>query len=388
MVKFGRVPGPVCFLGAIVAHLAHAQMPPAVQVGSRAAEHVLVAAAQQPAEFRYTAFPSLLRVGPDEVWIAYKVGRSHATDAGAAIEVARHTLSTGATKLIQRLPAPNPKLYQMGELVRFPDGSIGLYIDVQSVGWDGRHYRAGAETFRWNASRQEFDGPTALGPIDGVLYGYPFDFISEGQTTWQLIMAFGYHLPGGRWSVDAVRSEDNGRSWRFVRNLTEEFGGIRGNESGFVRHADGFIVTTRGYDRIERLHRTDGEFKLRHQAELTGKYPFLNSYVGRPRLFIRDGHGYLIGRNWTRPTATPGEKGGAPSEMQLCLFRFDPETLALTSCVILDNADHQRVTDGYYAVVTFSGEGDATRLHVITYKALRGAPPDIVRLDYRWADVK
>ena len=201
-------------------------------------------------------------------------------------------------------------------------------------------------------------------------------------------MAFGYHLPGGRWSVDAVRSDDNGQSWRFVRNLTEEFGGIRANESGFVRHGDGFIVTTRGYDRIARLHRTDRDFKVRHQSDLTGKYPFINSYVGRPRVFIRDGHGYLIGRNWTRPNARAGEKSESPSEMQLCLIRFDPETLAVTSCVILDNAEHESVTDGYYAVVAFSGEGDSERMHVITYKALKSAPPDIVRFDYRWADVR
>jgi hypothetical protein len=111
-----------------------------------------------------------------------------------------------------------------------------------------------------------------------------------------------------------------------VRNPTEEFGGIHGNESGFVRHADGFIVTTRGYDRVARLHRTDREFRVRHQVELTGKYSFLNSYVGRPRLFIRDGHGYLIGRNWTRPTGSSAQRGTTTSEMQLCLFRFDLET--------------------------------------------------------------
>jgi len=83
-----------------------------------------------------------------------------------------------------------------------------------------------------------------------------------------------------------------------------------------------------------------------------------------------------------------GPGGGGPSEMQLCLLRFDPETLALTGCVILDNAAHQKVTDGYYAVVTFTGEGDGTLLHVITYKALNGAAPDILRLDYLWRDVK
>ena len=361
---------------------------PTVRVAKKQAESVLVSAGAQPQEFRYTAFPSLLQTQPDEVWVAYKVGRSHATDAGAGIEVVRHVLSTGKTTLLQRMIAPAPELYQMGELARFPDGAIGLYIDVQSVGWDGRHYRAGATSFHWNGARGAFGGPTQLAPIEGVLYGYPFDFINDGKTTWQLIMAFGYHLPGGRWSVDAVRSDDNGQSWRFVRNLTEEFGGIRANESGFVRHGDGFIVTTRGYDRIARLHRTDREFKVRHQSDLTGKYPFINSYVGRPRVFIRDGHGYLIGRNWTRPNARAGEKSESPSEMQLCLIRFDPETLAVTSCVILDNAEYERVTDGYYAVVAFSGEGDSERMHVFTYKALKSAPPDIVRFDFRWADVR
>lgn len=361
---------------------------PTIRAVPRLSETRIVPADAQPADFRYLAFPSLVQMDADEVWVAYKAGRSHATDAGAAIEIVRHRLASGKTTLLHRLAAPAPKLYQMGELARFPDGSTALYVDVHHVGWDGRHYRNGAETFRWDAAREAFEAPRALGPIDGVLYGYPLEFAFEGKTTWQLIMAFGYHLPGGRWSVDAVRSDDNGGSWRFVRNLTAEFGGIRANESALVRHGDGFVVTTRGYDRIERLHRTDGDFRVRHQVELTGNYPFLNSYIGRPRLFIRDGHGYMIGRNWTRPTGAAAEKGGGKSEMQLCLFRFDLETLALTSCVVLDNADHQRVTDGYYAVVAFSGEGDAARMHVITYKALNGAPPDIVRLDYRWSDVK
>lgn len=357
---------------------------PAIRIAAREKELVLVASSSQPPEFRYAAFPSLLTIAPDEVWVAFKAGRSHATDAGSAIEVVRHTLSTGATQLIERLVAPSPKLYQMGELTRFPDGTIALYVDVHSIGWDNRHYRAGAESCRWNPARSAFDPPTSLGPIDGVLYGYPFDFISEGRTTWQLIMAFGYHQPGGRWSVDAIRSEDSGRTWKFVRNLTEEFGGIRANESGFMRHGDGFIVTTRAYDQIERLHRTDREFRVRQQIELTGKYAFINGIIGRPRLFARDGHGYIIGRNWTRPSGS----GATATPMQLCLLRFDLETLAVTSCVVLDNADNKKVTDGYYAVTVFSGAGADTRLHVITYKALASQPPDIVRFDYRWAEVK
>jgi len=360
-----------------------------LRVARRVGEQVLVSPATQPAEFRYAAFPSLLRTGPDEVWIACKAGRAHATDAGAAMQVMRHTLSSGATTLIQRMPAPTPKLYQMGELAWFPDGSIALYVDVQSVGWDGRHYRSGAEVLRWDAARGAFGAAEALPPIGGVLYGYPFDFITEGAGTWQLLMAFGYHLPGGRWSVDVVRSEDAGRSWRFVRNLAEEFGGHRINESGFARHGAGFLVATRGYDRITRLHRTDGEFRVQHQVDLSGRHPLVNDIVGRPRVFVRAGRGYLIGRNWTKPmreTAAGGTVASYP--MPLCLIRFDPASLAVDSVVVLDNADQQRVTDGYYAVTTFTGEGPAELLHVFTYKALGGKPPEIVRFDYRWSEVK
>lgn len=354
---------------------------PSVQIATPEAESRLVRSAAQPPEFQYLAFPSLLQISADEVWLAYKAGRSHATDAGAAIEVVRHTLSTGKTTLLQRLAAPPPKLYQMGELARYADGTIALHMDVHDVGWDGRHYRTGAEVSRFNPDRQAFASPAPLGRIEDMLYGYPLDFATVGNTTWQVIMSFGYHGPENRWGVDAIRTSDSGQTWTFIRNLTEEFGGIRANETALVRHGSGFIVTTRGYDRIERLHRTDGNFKVEHQVELTGAYPFIHSYIGRPRLFIRDGFGYLIGRNWTRPV-------GPKSPMQLCLFRFDPDTLALLSCVVLDNAEDQNVTDGYYAVTAFSGEDAETRLHVFTYKALDKARPDIVRLDYRWSEVK
>src|SRR5262245_2916404 len=79
---------------------------------------VLLAANAQPDDFRYLAFPSILRFSDDEVWLACKAGRAHATDAGAAMEIVRHTLSTGVTTPLQRLSAPRPKLYQMGEFVR------------------------------------------------------------------------------------------------------------------------------------------------------------------------------------------------------------------------------------------------------------------------------
>lgn len=357
---------------------------PGARIARHTAEQVITSAATQPAEFRYAAFPTILRTGPDEVWIAYKAGRSHAVDTGAALEVVRHALSSGASRLIQRVVAPPDRIYQMGELARLPDGSISLHLDVQTVGWDRHHYRTGAEVLRWDPARGVFLPAELSPPIAGVRYGYPFDFISEGTTTWQLTMAFGYLQPGGRWSIDVVRSENAGRTWDFVRDLSAEFGGIKINESGFARHGAGFLVATRGYDNLARLHRTDRDFRVLQQVELSGKHPLINGIVGRPRVFLRDGNGYLLGRNWTRPKVA----GAGANPMQLSLIRFDPETLAVTSVVVLDNADQQNVTDGYYAVAAFSGEGDATTLHVFTYKGQGGNPPAIVRFDYRWAEVK
>jgi len=337
----------------------------------------------QPAEHRYLAFPVVLTISPDEIWIAYKAGKSHALDTAAAIEVASHRFSTGATKLIQRLHPAAPNLYQMAEFVRLPGGMIALYIDVQ-VNREGKHFRVGTESYRWDAARNAFNGPAVLGPVGGVTYGYPFDFIVEGSASWQLIMTF-EHLPGGRRSVDVLRSDDAGGSWQFVRDLTAEFGGIRANESAFMRHGDGFIVATRAYDNHARLHRTDGDFRVRQQIDLTERHPaVISGTVGRPRIFVRDGQGYLLGRNY----AAPPTPGGPRRPMQLCLFRFDLETLAVTSYAVLDNAGEEKVTDGYYAVPVFSERDSRALLHVITYKGTAGKPPDIVRFDYLWDEVK
>jgi hypothetical protein len=46
------------------------------------------------------------------------------------------------------------------------------------------------------------------------------------------------------------------------------------------------------------------------------------------------------------------------------------------------------LTDGYYAVPYWQEHGRKTYFNVITYKALGGAPPDIVRLEYDWDEVR
>jgi hypothetical protein len=167
-------------------------------------------------------------------------------------------------------------IYQMGEWVRFPNGDVAVYFDVQTLGHDGRNYRAGMRENRSRDGGRTFAGLKPSPRVDGREYGYPFEFIVQGNTTYLLVMAFGYR-PGDRWSVDVIKSDDNGGSWSFVRNLTAEFGGHRINESTFLPWDDGFLVSTRGYDQRQRVYRTDGSFRMLAEADLTQGNVFMES---------------------------------------------------------------------------------------------------------------
>jgi hypothetical protein len=180
-------------------------------------------------------------------------------------------------------------------------------------------------------------------------------------------------------SVDVIRSDDNGRRWHFVRNLSREFGDAPINESTLVRFGDGFLISTRGYDNRQRLHQTDAAFRLLRQVDLTATHSFIDSYVGRPRLFVRDGQVYLLGRNWTP----------APRAMQLALFRLDPATLTVSSYAVLDNAEKADVFDGYYAMPYFRDVDGQTMMFVVNYRGIRGqSGPNIICHQFRWDEVK
>jgi hypothetical protein len=345
-------------------------------------EQQIVVAAADSGSWPYLAFPALLDRG-DEILVSYKRARSHAQDPGAALDLVRLDPVSGRASGRRALAQQDGHIMQMGEWVRFPNGDVANYIDAQVPG--APTTRAGLRVVRSVDGGQTFGPLERVGPVDGVEYGYAFDSLAEGRTTWMLVMTFA-NLPGGKpaprarapaGSVDVIRSEDHGRTWQFVRNLSREFGDVPINESAFIRAGDGFLVTSRGYDERERLHLTDGDFRLRRQSDLTATHAFIASHVGRPRLFAREGQVYLLGRNVR-------EKG----RMQLALFRLDLATLGVASYATLDNAEGANVSDGYYAMPYFRGEGADTRLHVITYKALRPQPPDLIRLSFRWDEVK
>ena len=74
--------------------------------------------------------------------------------------------------------------------------------------------------------------------------------------------------------------------------------------------------------------------------------------------------------------------------MQLALFKFDPQTLAITRHVVLDNAEQQPVADGYYAQPYWTEQQGRTGFHVITYKSGAQKVPDIIRLEFDWEEVR
>lgn len=341
---------------------------------------------------RYPAFPALWRLEGDRVLITYKDGTGHTHDPGAELAVVERTLTSGEQREVARFVPPVPLLYQCAEPVRFADGTLALFIDTQRIGPEPRHYRA---PMRWTRSRdggRSFGAAQEFPVVDGVGYGYPFEAQTSGGETLLMVMTFGY-LPGGRWSVDMLRTRDSGVTWQRIRNLSEELNVPGFNEGTFLAHGDGYLVASRSYDRQARLHEVDREFRRRRDINLTEASAWINGYIGRPRLFRHDGAIFLIGRNWTQPLSTPGSARSAdnplgfPRAQQLCLFRIDPHMLRPVSCWILDNAEQGAVSDGYYAVVATTGAADDPRLHVITYKGVNGGPTYLPHLQFKWSEL-
>ena len=324
----------------------------------------------------YLAFPAIVETGENEILMSYKRGEAHARDTGAVLEVIRLDLESG--DIVQdpiQLGFPD-EIMQMGEWIRFPNGTLATYIDAQTVR-EGKHTRTGLTRAVSRDNGKSFGPLERVGAIEGVEYGYLFDSATVGERLYALIMTFEY-LAGGRRSVDALYTDDNGASWRFIKNLSQEFGDIRINESSLIPHGRGFIVATRGYDNMQRLHQVDLDFNLIRETNITEDTPSIDSYIGRPRLFAYDGEHFLAGRNWrNRDRSIP---------MELGLIRFDPQSLKVKKHYVIDNIERGKVTDAYYPCPIIVDTGSKKLLNVFDYRAYHGNSPDIIRLQFDSAE--
>ena len=325
----------------------------------------------------YLGFPALLPIGNNEVLLSYKRGYAHAKDPGTGLEIIRFDLEENHRVGDRIRMGMFDRVMQMGEWIRFPNGVLGTFIDAQLIDDDNHHIRIGLLYSLSYNNGKTLSPLQPLGVVDGVEYGYLFDTVTIGKRVYALIMTFEY-LAGGRRSVDAIYTDDNGENWHFIRNLSQEFGNIPINESGLIPYDDGFIVVTRGYDSRARLHRVDRDFNLIRQTDLTEITPTIASYVGRPRLFTMGGKHFLIGRN--RRSSEPGTR------MELGLMRFDPESLTVEKQFVLDNMQQDPVTDGYYPFPILVESGERTLLNIFDYRAKDGNSPDIIRLQFDSAE--
>ncbi len=378
----------------------------------RAVEHLVpfyqytqtLVAAEDMDGGRYLAFPITVRLDENEILVGYKRGYSHAFDREADFDLLR--LNPG-TERIRRLLPPlhrDQLNLQNGEFVRFGNGDIACYIDVQQPGREAgsnEATRLGLIEFRSKDNGSTFSDVGRIGLVDGVEYGYAFDSITEGPTTWMLAMTFA-NLPGGRsisptrpkaGHVAVLRSDDYGKNWRRVKDLTETFKSPL-NESAFMRYQDGFLFVCRPYANEQPVVVTDAEFTVRRRVDLVAKYDFIAQGMGRPRVFTRDGRVYILARNTFKDTATliaprpVTSAGQVVNRAKLGLFRLNPETLVIEKHVILDNAENQRVASAYYATPYWATKKGHTYFNVVTYKQITGRMPDIVRFEYDWDEVK
>ncbi|EDL60187.1 hypothetical protein PM8797T_20598 [Gimesia maris DSM 8797] len=340
-------------------------------------------------QMSYLAFPAVLRLNSKEILISYKRGRRHSSDPGAVLEMVR--FDTGTNEITERrvIGEQQPLIFQMGEWVQFPQGRIGNLVDVQKVVQARkRNHRTGVYWTMSDDQGKTFSPMQKLGPIDGVEYGYIFESAVVGDTVYLLAMDFpeltarksAYDEQGKRiyGQVSVIASADNGQSWKHVRNLSREFGDLNLNESSIIVDGTGFLIATRGYDNRVRLHRVDQDFKLIKQRDLTAACETIGTHIGRPRLFKRNGHLYLLGRN---------SRGGP---MELALFRINPDSFDVERHVVLDPEPGVTIKDGYYAVPYFQQNNDQTLFNVVTYRMSAGNQknPELVRLEFLWNEIR
>ncbi len=237
----------------------------------------IIAASAETPDRLYLAFPAVVDLGA-EVLVSFKRGRLHAGDLDARLEWLCYDKKSGRTLPQGTLAAIEGEIMQMGEWVRFPNGDIANYVDAQKP----KSLRTGLAVVRSTDSGRTFgqNRTRGAGGRRGVWLRVRLDLaqrihLDAGDDLCQLArrqVGLSIRQPTG--SVDVIRSDDNGHTWRFVRSLTHELGTVPINESAFIPHGEGFLIASRGYDGRQWLFRTDADFKVVAKTDLRGAHPF------------------------------------------------------------------------------------------------------------------
>ena len=164
-----------------------------IQLKYRTKYEKVLKASEDLDRWSYLAFPSVLQINPSTVLISYKRGEAHGGDPGAKLEIMKYDVIKEKeleTKIIGDIDG---LIFQMGEWVKFPNGDIVNYVDMQKIvptpNYRNNH-RIGIYYSRSQDNGESFEVMKKMGPVNGIEYGYVFEDIIVGSQFYMLVMTF------------------------------------------------------------------------------------------------------------------------------------------------------------------------------------------------------
>jgi len=308
---------------------------------------------------RYCAFPSIVETN-GHILCAWKQGSGHASSGDAAY---LEMTPDGDVLCSGVIPNTDGAIWQNTELILTQDGSAICWIDKQNV----NNKRLGAQAYRYTSAGFEAI-PGVLTDTEGKRYGYVFDGTAWKGKYYLLAMTFPeLDLAGERKTVELLSSDDC-RIWHDEFCLDDACG-LPLNESSFAAIGDTLFILCRSYRPEAALIAIDCGMNVLQKTVYGEENGIL--WIGRPKLFVKDGGLYGIMRNHRSDN----------SPMELALLHIDPETLSIMRYNVLDD---DKPADGYYAEPYFNGAS----FNVVTYRISGQDSSDILLLRYDWEELK
>ena len=316
----------------------------------------------------FLAFPTVLRISDQRALVTYKKGTRHCDDlTGAVLETVVYNPTTQQV-LSRAITAQAPGvIYQNVQYVPMPNGDIYLLADRQ----DGCGTRLGLESLVSIDDGQSFTSEGDFPTVNGVPYGYAFDYVRDGSIVYLMLMTFADIGGPGR-QVHVIKTEDSGATWEFVANITANVG-VPINESTFEQYGTGWIVVARKDGAAAGVaYRTDEDFMPLAEVDLTAAYPTVRA-LSRPRL-MTDGNDYFLMAK-SDDTATAALK----------LHHLEPDTLRITATFELAESF---AFDAFYSEGYLQDRSGRTYLDVMVHEPQPGDSQNIYRYSFRWDELK